>query len=84
VVSARDIQAEGARSVESYLNNVPQVFADHGGNMDDNPAGQYHAIFGGAANLKPEKSDSYTLGLILTPTCDLSFTVDAFDITVKG
>ena len=60
------------------------VTAAQYGKIEDNPAGQYNAIFGGAADLKPEKSDSYTLGLVLTPVRDLSVTIDAFDMKVKG
>jgi iron complex outermembrane receptor protein len=60
------------------------VTAAQYGKIEDSPAGQYNAIFGGAINLKPEKSDSFTLGLVLTPLRDLSFTLDAFDMKVKG
>ncbi|WP_332878191.1 TonB-dependent receptor domain-containing protein [Massilia sp. S19_KUP03_FR1] len=60
------------------------VTAAQYGNIEDSPAQQYNAVFGGAADLKPEKSDSYTLGLVLTPLRDLSFTIDAFDMKVKG
>jgi len=60
------------------------VTAAQYGKIDDNPAGQFNAIFGGAADLKPEKSDSFTLGLVLTPVQDLSVTIDAFDMKVKG
>ncbi len=60
------------------------VTAAQYGKIDDNPAGQYNAIFGGASDLKPEKSDSFTLGLVLTPVRELSVTLDAFDMKVKG
>jgi len=60
------------------------VTAAQYGKIEDNPAGQYNAIFGGSADLKPEKSDSFTLGLVLTPVRDLSVTIDAFDMKVKG
>jgi outer membrane receptor protein involved in Fe transport len=60
------------------------VTAAQYGTIEDSPAQQYNAVFGGAADLKPEKSDSFTLGLVLTPLRDLSFTVDAFDMKVKG
>lgn len=60
------------------------VTAAQYGHIDNSPAGQYNAIFGGSTTLAPEKSDSYTLGLVLTPQPNLSFTLDAFDIKVKG
>ena len=59
------------------------VTAAQYGNIIDSPAGQYNALFGGNPNLKPEKSDSYTLGLVLTPMKNLSGTIDYFDIRIK-
>ena len=41
-------------------------------------------MFGGNADLKPETSDSYTLGLVLTPMRNLSLTFDYFNMTVDG
>ena len=60
------------------------VTAAQYGNIVDSPAQQYNQISGGNANLAPEKSDSYTLGLVLTPTRNTSVTIDAFDMKVKG
>ena len=60
------------------------VTAAQYGRIDDSPAQQYNALFGGNANLQPETSDSYTLGLVLTPTRNLSVTIDAFDMKVKN
>lgn len=59
------------------------VTAAQYGTINDSPAGQYNALFGGNPNLDPEKSDSYTLGLVLTPLKNLSATVDYFDIRIK-
>ncbi|MEO8311897.1 MAG: TonB-dependent receptor [Caldimonas sp.] len=36
------------------------------------------------ANLKPEKSDNYTLGLVFEPTSKTSIAIDYFDITRKN
>lgn len=60
------------------------VTAAQYGNIVDSPAQQYNQISGGNANLAPEESDSYTLGLVLTPTRNSSITLDAFDMKVKG
>ena len=60
------------------------VTAAQYGNIVDSPAQQYNQISGGNANLAPEESDSYTLGLVLTPTRNSSITIDAFDMKVKG
>jgi iron complex outermembrane receptor protein len=59
------------------------VTAAQYGNIEDSPAQQYNALFGGNANLKPETSDSFTLGLVLTPMRNLSVTIDAFDMKVE-
>lgn len=60
------------------------VTAAQYGHIEDSPAQQYNAIFGGNVKLNPEISDSFTLGLVLTPMRDLSITLDAFDMKVKG
>jgi iron complex outermembrane receptor protein len=60
------------------------VTAAQYGRIEDSPAQQYNAITGGNTALAPEESDSYTLGLVLTPIRNLSMTIDAFDMKVKG
>jgi len=61
------------------------VTAAQYGTILDNPAGQYNALFGGNLGLDPETSDSYTAGIVFTPTFvdGLSVTVDYFSITVE-
>jgi outer membrane receptor protein involved in Fe transport len=59
------------------------VTAAQYGNIQDSPAGQYNFLAGGNPNLKPETAKSITLGMVLTPTRDLSLTVDYFDIKIK-
>jgi len=53
------------------------------GTIDDNPAGQYNAIFGGNTKLKPETANSVSFGVVLQPIKDLNVTVDFFSIEVK-
>ncbi|UVW29683.1 TonB-dependent receptor domain-containing protein [Massilia sp. H6] len=60
------------------------VTAAQYGRIEDSPAQQYNQITGGNTNLAPEESDSYTLGLVLTPMRNLSLTIDAFDMKVTG
>jgi outer membrane receptor protein involved in Fe transport len=50
-----------------------------------NPAGQYNGLVGGNPKLKPEVADTYTFGLVLTPTAlpNFSTTVDVFNIKIK-
>ncbi len=59
------------------------VTAAQYGTIQDSPAGQYNYLSGGNPNLKPETSNSLTLGLVLQPIRDLTVTVDYFDIKLK-
>ena len=55
------------------------------GNIADNPAGQYNSITGGNPNLKPEESDTVSVGIILAPDFlpGFDFAVDYFNIDVQ-
>ncbi len=59
------------------------VTAAQYGKIQDSPAGQYNFLAGGNTKLKPETSKSKTVGLVLTPMPNLSFTLDYFDIKVE-
>jgi outer membrane receptor protein involved in Fe transport len=59
------------------------VTAAQYGKIKGNAAKQYNALFGGNANLRPENAKSYTLGLVLTPMNNLSFTFDYFNMKVS-
>ncbi len=62
------------------------VSAAQYGSIANNPANQYNAVFGGNANLRPEVSDTYTVGVVLTPEFvpgNLFVSVDYFDIKVS-
>jgi iron complex outermembrane receptor protein len=50
-----------------------------------NPAGQYNGLVGGNPKLKPEIADTYTFGIVATPTFLPSFsaTLDFFNIKIK-
>lgn len=56
------------------------------GTVPENPAGQNNGLVGGNPNLDPEVADTYTVGVVLTPTFLPGFaaTVDWFDITLDG
>lgn len=58
--------------------------AQYGAELLDSPAGQFNTITGGNTALKPETSDSLTLGMVFSPSRDLDITVDYFNIKVKG
>ncbi|HQR25140.1 MAG TPA: TonB-dependent receptor, partial [Steroidobacteraceae bacterium] len=49
------------------------------------PAGQYNALFGGQSTLKPETGNTWTVGLVLTPTFLEGFTgsIDYWNIKIE-
>ncbi len=53
--------------------------------LEPDPANQYYGQTGGNPDLKPETADTYTVGLVWSPSfiSGLNFTVDWFDIKVK-
>jgi outer membrane receptor protein involved in Fe transport len=55
------------------------------GNILANPAGQYNGLVGGNPDLDPEKSDTYTLGVVLTPGFlpNATLSLDYYDIKVE-
>ncbi len=55
------------------------------GSIPDNPAGQLNAVTGGNPLLNPEKSDTYTFGIVYTPSWlpGFNFAADYFDITIN-
>jgi iron complex outermembrane receptor protein len=52
----------------------------------DSPAGQYNFLQGGNLDLQPEKSDTVSFGIVLTPRAvrGMSLTVDWFNIKIDG
>ena len=44
---------------------------------------QFQTVTGGNPNLKPEKSLSYTVGVVFEPTRDISLSLDAFRVNLK-
>jgi iron complex outermembrane recepter protein len=53
------------------------------GTILPNTAQQYNGLFGGNLNVRPEKADSWTAGVVLTPVSGMSLSVDYFNIKVK-
>jgi iron complex outermembrane recepter protein len=55
------------------------------GSIPDNPAGQLNQVTGGNPFLTPESSNTYTFGVIATPSFveGLTVSVDYFDITIN-
>jgi iron complex outermembrane recepter protein len=64
--------------------NTGLADALYGGDLDSS-AGQYNAIFGGNPDLKPETADTWTAGIVFTPTFidGFSMTIDYWNIKVE-
>ncbi len=78
-------QLEAARKSACLAHGV--TAAQYGQNgLPGNPAGQYNGLTGGNPNLKPETADTYTFGLVYTPTYvpSLSATIDYYDIKITN
>lgn len=62
------------------------VTAAQYGNIAESPANQYNDLTGGNPNLAPEKSDTFTVGTVITPSflSRFSLAVDYFNIEVEG
>lgn len=62
------------------------VLAGQYGSIPLSPAGQYNAVFSGNPLLEPEKADSYTAGVVLTPELlpGFSFSVDYWSVEIKN
>lgn len=61
------------------------VSAGQFGNIPDNPARQFNSITGGNPELRPEVSDTITVGAVFTPTAipGFSLAVDYFNIELE-
>ena len=73
-----------ATAAKCIATGVPAALV--GSDVLDSPAGQYQMQIGGNANLKPETSDTFTIGVVLQPRFveNLSITVDYFDIKIDS
>jgi iron complex outermembrane recepter protein len=60
------------------------VTAAQFGNILPNTAQQYNQLGSGFIDLTPEKADSWTVGVVLTPNRNISLSVDYYDIKVKN
>jgi outer membrane receptor protein involved in Fe transport len=53
------------------------------GKLTENSTNQYNGRTGGNPNVKPETADTYTLGLVIEPTRNLTITLDAFKLKIE-
>ncbi|MBI3349484.1 MAG: TonB-dependent receptor [Burkholderiales bacterium] len=84
--SLYDLNAStGFTNTNSYDNplNCPNGVPNDPNTAGANCGAQYQAYFGGNKDLKPEKSKSFTLGLVFEPIKGLSTSIDFWSIRVK-
>jgi iron complex outermembrane recepter protein len=87
----RKASADAATSLLGYTfeqcarSGVSQAIWNNGGPANS-PARQYNALIGGNLELAPEESDTYSVGLVATPSFieGLTVSVDWYDIDVQG
>jgi iron complex outermembrane recepter protein len=80
---SNDVGATPSASFEECARSG--VTAAQYGNILANPAAQYNGQIGGNTELQPESSDTYSFGVVLTPSflAGFSLTVDYYDIKVE-
>jgi outer membrane receptor protein involved in Fe transport len=92
VTRSRDLRAAGYRELFLYQPSLPDEFSvlnpwrERTAYGTENQNERYGQVQVGNANLKPEKSDTLTLGLVLSPggwAQGMRLSVDYFDIKVK-
>ena len=61
------------------------VTAAQFGNIAHSPAGQYNFLQGGNPNLEPEQADTYTFGIVFSPSAldGLTVSLDYYNITIE-
>ncbi|MBZ5589659.1 MAG: TonB-dependent receptor [Acidobacteriia bacterium] len=61
------------------------VTAAQYGHIPENPASQYNNLYGGNPHLNPEKADTYSAGIVITPSGLSGFTAtfDYYDIKIE-
>jgi outer membrane receptor protein involved in Fe transport len=84
-VSAQDPCSGASPSASVDICRLTGVTQAQYGNIVECPSDTCSAQFGGNAALKPEKADTYTAGLVLTPRImrNLTLTADYYHIKVK-
>ncbi len=79
--TAAQITARGITQAQCALTGVT---AAQFGNIGPNAASQYNGLLGGNPHLTPEKSDTYSAGIVLTPRVvpNLMMSLDYFNIKI--
>ncbi|MEE4109176.1 MAG: TonB-dependent receptor, partial [Halieaceae bacterium] len=79
------LSIEGFSFEQCARTGVTQAQWDRGGPVS-NPASQYNTIVGGSPDLNPEEADTYTAGVIFTPSFidGLTVSLDFYSIEIEG
>ena len=80
--SLQDLDAANTQSVT--VNGLSDPLRCPTTNSSTDCLTQFTVTFGGNQQLKPEKSENFTLGLVLEPTKNLSATIDYFKIRLTN
>ena len=76
--------ASGSAATAAQCARSGVTAAQYGSAALDSPAGQYNFLQGGNPDLRPETANTYTAGLVLTPTKNLTGSIDWWAIKVDN
>jgi iron complex outermembrane recepter protein len=79
----QDPCGEGPTATAAECARTGVTAAQYGTAILNSPAGQYNFLQGGNPALKPEKSDSYTIGAVFAVGKNFTASVDYFDIQIE-
>ena len=79
-----DAVAAGSAATAAQCARSGVTAAQYGTAALDSPAGQYNFLQGGNPALKPEIANTFTAGLVFTPTKNLTGSIDWWSIKVDG
>jgi len=75
-------EGESPKATRAQCANTGVTAAQYG-QLTENSTNQYNGRTGGNPNVKPETADTYTVGLVIEPTKNLSITLDAFKLKIE-
>ena len=81
--SLSDLYAPVTAGVSPVLGNLDPVRCNFNPNLPECSGGQVAVLNGGNPNLKPEKSENFTLGVVWEPTANSSVSLDYYKIRLR-
>ncbi len=82
-LSLADLYAPVTQGVSSVLGNLDPIRCNFNPDLPECSSGQVAVLNGGNPNLKPEKSENFTLGLVWEPTMNSSVSLDYYKIRLR-